>query len=363
MNILCINTNGLHNDGITNSILNYYSHMNKEDMNIDILQTKDVDPSTRTQFENASLNLVFTEYRNRPIRYLIKTAKLIKQKKYDIVHIHGSSALLSLDLAAAKLGGCRVRIAHSRNTTCNHKVLDKLLRPLFIRLCNVRFACGEDAGRWLFGKRNFRVIKNGKDLEQFSFHPETRAKIRDKYGWTGKIVIGHVGNFNYQKNHEFLIQVFSELHKIKDDYQLVLMGSGTDYQTKAMSLVKKSGLEDRVLFMGSVNNVPELLQAMDLMLLPSRFEGLPNVVLEWQAVGLPAIISDKVTHECEVTDLLTYLPIDQGVDCWVDHIVKMHFPDREKASSHACAALKKNGFDIEKNSEILRTLYMKLSER
>lgn len=332
--------------------------MDRKGIDIDILLTKDTDDSIKAIIEKESLNLVFTEYRSHLLRYVVKTAKLIKKARYDIVHVHGSSAVLSLDLLAARLGGCKIRIAHSRNTTCAHKVLDRLLRPLFYVLCNKRFACGEDAGKWLFGNRDFAIIKNGKDLKKFSYNEESRVKIRDRYGWGHKTVIGHVGNFNFQKNHEFLIKVFYELSKKYDNYFLVMVGSGNDYLKKAKEQVIKYGLEDKVLFTGSINNVSELLQGMDIMLLPSHFEGLPNVVLEWQAEGLPAIISDKVTRECEVTDLLTYLPIDQGTDCWVNTIHNMPIPDRKEASENAKVALAQNGFDIERDAEELRNMYL-----
>ena len=358
MRVLCINTNGLRNDGITNSILDYFSHMNRDGISVDVLLTCDVDSEIKEKFEKKLLNLVFVEYRRNPFSYVRKTAKLIKEKKYDIVHVHGSSALLSLDLLAAKIGGCKVRIAHSRNTTCNHKVMDCLLRFPFYWLCNKRFACGEAAGKWLFKNRDFTIIKNGKDLNKFHYNEYIRKRIREKYGWQNKVVIGHVGNFNCQKNHEFLINVFSELSKKNDNYMFVLIGSGQRL-IMVKELAVQLGIKDKVLFTGSINNVPDLLQGMDIMTLPSLFEGLPNVVLEWQALGLPAIISDKVTHECEVTDLLTYLPIDQGIDCWVENILNIFPVDRQKASEKARLALVANGFDIEKDAEELRNLYLK----
>lgn len=361
LKVLCINTNGLHNDGITNSILGYYSHMDITDMTVDLLKTKDVDPSLEERIEKLGLGLRFTDYRKNVLRYIVKTAKLIKQQRYDVVHVHGSSAILSLDLLAAWLGGCKVRIAHSRNTECDHRFADKLLRPLFYMLCTERFACGEDAGRWLFGKRPFSVIKNGKDIEKFRFDRAVRSELRSKYHWEGKRVIGHVGNFNYQKNHEFLIEVFADLLKKSPDSELVLMGSGREYMDNALKQVEMLGISDKVHFMGSINNVAEMQQAIDLMLFPSRFEGLPNVVLEWQLAGLPSIISDKITRECAVTDLVKYLPIDQGISIWVDEVLSTELAeDRTERSAAACEEMRKAGFDIEVNARKLKERYKKL---
>lgn len=360
MKVLCINTNGLRNDGITNSIVNYYRYIDKSNMTIDMLKTRDVEEEIEKKITDIGVGLKFTDYRSSVVRYILKTAKLIKLEKYDIVHVHGSSSILTIDLLAAWLGGCKIRIAHSRNTTCDHKVIDKILRPLFHILCTERFACGEDAGKWLFNDKAFHVIKNGKDLKRFKFNLEIRDRVREENNWNEKIVIGHVGNFNYQKNHDFLIDVFSELCKVNPMYQLVLMGTGKEYMVKAQKKVEELGISDKVLFMGSVDNVEEIQQAVDVMLFPSHFEGLPNVVLEWQISGLPSIISDKITKECAVTDLVSFLPIDQGTEIWVSNVMNLNLVDRLEASEVACDKMIEAGFDIHDNAKKLKNHYERL---
>lgn len=362
MKILCINTNGLRNDGITNSIRNYYGHMDMSDMTVDMLETRFVGRNVEQKFLDLGIRLKKTKPRNHVIPYIISTAHLIKKEGYDIVHIHGSSALLSLDLLAAWLGGCKVRIAHSRNTTCKHEKLDRLLRPIFDLLCTERFACGEDAGKWLFGNRAFSVINNGKDLDAFEFNASARERMRQKYHLEKYTVLGHVGNFNYQKNHNFLINVFADIVQKSDDYRLVLMGTGTEYLEKAKAQVRELGLEDKVFFMGSIDNVAEMLCAMDVMLLPSHYEGLPNVVLEWQLSGLPSFISDKITKECQVTELVHFLPIDKGTEIWVREITNTKMNEdylRLEESKAARETLKKNGYDIQENAVQLKEKYKK----
>ena len=335
-------------------------------MEIHVLNTKEPEAGINQKFVTQGLKMQFTDYRANVLSYLFKTARLVRQERYDIVHVHGSSALLSLDLFAAWLGGCKIRIAHSRNTTCNHKMIDRLLRPFFYCLCNVRFACGTDAGKWLFGNRSFTIIKNGKDLKSFLYNPEIREKIRREYNWEGKTVIGHVGNFNYQKNHEFLINICNSLAQASPEYCFVFIGSGNEYLERAREQVKRLGLEDKVLFTGSIHYVSEMLQGLDIMLLPSRFEGLPNVVLEWQVAGLPSIISDVITQECKLTELVSYLPITQGSDIWVDKIKKTSVLDtqeRENESTRACETMRRNGYDIEQNAALLKQRYMDLIRR
>ena len=137
MKILCINTNGLHNDGITNNILNYFKHMDQNNTEIHILETKATEESMKKSCSAMGLRLVYTAHRKHVLKYLIKTALHIRREKYDIVHVHGSSALLFLDLLAARLGGCKIRIAHSRNTSCSHPRLDQWFRPFFITFANL----------------------------------------------------------------------------------------------------------------------------------------------------------------------------------------------------------------------------------
>lgn len=361
MKVLCVKTNGLCNDGITNSILNYYRHMNCDDVDIHVLKTKEVNPDIERQFAEINCALKFTDYRRNIFSYLFKTSRLIKKEKYDIVHIHGSSALLILDLLAAKIGGCKIRIAHSRNTTCDHKILDKLLRPFFYKLCNVRFSCGEKAGIWLFGNKTFSIINNGVDFKRFTYSNKLRCVIRERYGWNKRKVIGHVGNFNYQKNHKFLIDVFAQLAKLDSSYLFVLVGGGRkEFIDAVKEHVHRVNLDDKVIFMGSINNVNEVLAGMDIMMLPSHFEGLPNVVMEWQAMGLPAIVSDKVTRECAVVDSIKFVSIDNGVKPWVDAVEKLENADRLLAVDEAHKRMKEEGFDIEENAAKLKKIYLSL---
>lgn len=361
MKVLCILTGGLKNDGITNSVLLYYSYMDKSDISIDLLDMgQELEESVINKTKEADVNLKKIVSRRNVILYLVKLYELIKKEKYDIVHVHGSSSLMCLELLASKLAGCKVRIAHSRNTTCSHIIIHKVLKPFFSLLCTHRFACGYDAGKWLFGKKEFIVLHNGKNLNDYSFSNMVREKVRETYGWKNKYIIGHVANFNYQKNHKFLINIFFEYLKVNKESHLILIGRETEagYLKKAKDLINSLKIEDSITFMGSINNVSEILNGMDLMLLPSYFEGLPNVVIEGQISGLPCIISDSITRECSVTDLVSFISIDNVTD-WVNKITKIQQSsfDREKSSKNSIERFKEEGFEIVNNSKKLKSLY------
>ncbi len=301
-------------------------------------------------------------HQKRPIMYCRKLYKIIKTEKYDIVHVHGSSSMMFMQLLTAKIAGVKIRIAHSRNTSCEHKLLNVLFKPFFKRIYTNAFACGKEAGEWLFGKKeNFVIIPNGKDCEMFEFQETIREQYRQKYNLRDKIVIGHIGNFNYQKNHEFLIDIFYELSKLNNNYYLILAGKGT-LEKEIHDKIIELGLQKNVIFLGQVpvKEVANWLQAMDIMVFPSRFEGFPNVLIEWQIAGLPCIISDRITKDVKVTDLVKFISLDKSPKYWAEEIIKIKIQDRNLIKDKVINQIKEHGYDIKENAKRLEKIYENL---
>ena len=239
-------------------------------------------------------------------------------------------AIMSIELLIAKLSGCQVRIAHSHNTTCDYKKVDKLLRPLFYHMYTDAFACGEEAGKWLYRKHPFIVINNGRDINKYRFDGEKRCKMRQQLGINDNtLLIGHVGNFNNQKNQKFLIMIFQEIINMNQDAKLYLMGEGSTRE-KLERLVDSLGLKDKVFFTGSITNIPDMLQAMDVMVFPSLHEGLPLVVVEWQIAALPCLISDTITKSCVYTKLIKFESLEKNYVEWAKQIIEMKLSNREQ---------------------------------
>ena len=355
--VLIINTVGMGFDGITNSIMNYYRFLDKSDMQIDFVATNEVDDRLTNQIEwnGGKVYALFMRNKN-PFQYIKELTKIIKDGEYDIVHAHGNSCTLQTEMYAAKKGGAKVRIAHSRNTTCSHKIFHRILRPFFDRTYTHGFACGVDAGKWLFEDKRFTVITNGTDIEKFSYKNEIRQEYRKKYNLEGKKVIGHVGSFFYQKNHDFLIDIFYELTKMDSECVLFLMGDG-DLRPEIESKAKELGIYDKIIFTGKTLEVPQLLQAMDVMVLPSRFEGLPNVAIEWQIACLPAILSDKVTRDAKITELVEFMGLGEGAKAWATKINDTKIIDRQLISEKIEYTVRFAGFDIQDNAKELKRLY------
>jgi len=363
LKVLMINTVPMRYEGITMVMLNYARNMDRDGLQLDFLANNDVESSIRRELAGMGCGLHVLRNRNRrPLRYVLRLARLIRQNGYEVVHAHGNSCTLAVEMLAARLGGAKVRCAHSHNTKCSSPRLSRRLRPFFERLCTHGFACGTAAGQWLFGERPFVVLNNGTDGKRYGFDAAARTAFREALGIGGRTAIGHVANFNPQKNHAFLIDVFEEVHRRDPDPVLVLVGDGS-CRGEIGERVRQKGLEDSVIFTGTSREIPQILSAMDFMVLPSLFEGLPNVLIEWQASGLRSLVADTVTPECRVTDLVEFLPLKPQV--WVEAILGMRVraEDREADSERAARQIAAAGYDIRENAARLRRLYFEYAGR
>lgn len=357
--VLNVITGGLSREGITTTQLEFMKEMDKHDLQIDIAAVHNNVEDVISDFESSGCRVIrFPDRKKELFTYITEIYKQFKKENYDVVHVHGSSSLMAIELLLAKMAGIKTRIAHSRNTRADHKTVDKVLRPIFNISYTDAVACGNDAGEWLFGKKPFIVLHNGKNLDKFSYSEEQREKIRKKYDIKDKLAIGFVGNFNNQKNLPFLIEVIRCNNKFNSDCVYFLMGDGPEREN-ILNKLHEYNLSDKVILTGRIPMIHDMLQGMDIMLLPSFFEGLPNVVLEWQAAGLPCLISDRITVECKVCDLVQFLPIKNQYAIWVQKINELASVNNRKVISEmACQSLKKHGFDLKENVEFIRNFYL-----
>lgn len=305
--------------------------------------------------KNTSLYIIPRKLSN-PIGYIYTLARIAKD--YDIMHVHGNSATMVLEMIAAKIAKIKVRIAHSHNTTCKMKFIDLLMRPLFYHLCNGRLACGKEAGEWLFKTKEFTIINNGIKSEKFRFDKNTRTFIRHKLGIGNEIVIGHVGNFVEQKNHIFLIEVFLKIHELNNNTKLLLLGDGP--LLKSISeRVKLLDLDKYVIFAGSIENVGEYMNAMDMVIMPSLFEGLPLTLIEEQANGLPILASDTITKDANISGRIEYLSLTESTSNWAKkgiEITAVQTHD-EETSEEAIRMIQKTQYDIKSVTNSLSLYY------
>ena len=283
--------------------------------------------------------------------------KTLRKHPCDVFHIHTHHAMDAFrDALAAKLCGIKTVVVHSHNTSAlyhlgAHRVFRKLLDLLPIR----RFACSIAAGEWMFANKKFRVIHNGLDLDTLYYRDEIQNSVREELGWENKKIIGHVGRFNEQKNHRFLVDIFSEIHKRDQTTHLVLIGKG-ELQDEIRRKVDKMGLNDAVTFMDVRDDVQRLYQGMDLLLFPSLFEGLSVVLVEAQACDLPCLISDSISPETILTDKVVSEPLHSTADVWADKALSILENKAPRTDNRT--AIQEAGYDIAFLADRLADIYL-----
>jgi len=342
--------------GISAVVMNYCSHMDLSKFEIEIAAGEPIADIHKTTCESLGIKLHQLPNRwNGSKKYYKEINRILREKKFDILHVHGNSATMAVELFLGWKHGVKIRIAHSHNTTCTHMRAHKMLLPLFNRLYTHAFACGKKAGEWLFGNKKFYVIPNGFNTQKFKFNAEARNKIRSQLGVEKAFIIGHVGRINEQKNQPFLVKVFEEFAAKRDDAVLLYVGIGPDSE-KLNEIINSSPYKDRIIMYGETNTPEELYSAMDVFVLPSKYEGLPVVLLEAECSGLFCVISDKVTDEMSIDNHISSLSLEAPLQSWCDKIEAIPVIDRLQFYSDNKTDIEK--YDIAECAKRLEELYI-----
>ena len=350
--------------GIQNVFKNYYSHMNTDEFKIDFIVHGDKIGELEKWFESYGSKIYHVSPRKKnPIKNIRQIASVIKNGNYDVVHCrqdyHGAIAMW-----LSKRYGVKIRIIHSHRAYPPEKLHQKFVRIIETKIVKKTathfMACGILAGEWLYGKKAVAenkviVLNNATELDKFVYSKEKRDKIRGLYSLDeNAVVLGHVGRFTEQKNHDLLINIFYGYLKECPNAYLMLVGDGA-LRKSIEKKVNNLGIEKNVLFLGVRNDVPDLLNAMDVFVLPSRYEGLGNVAIESQANGLPVICSGFVPHDVAISDNVLFVEKGKYTDIlrWVSAIDKA----LEKGRSNNIEALRKAGYDITIEAKKLEEIY------
>ena len=302
---------------------------------------------------------------SRPRAYYRNTLKLLAEGGYDCAHIHGDLAYLLLIFArAAKRAGVGKVLLHSHAAGIDGRLrrvkgaLHRLARPFLKRWATDFAACSDKAAAWMYPnlpERRVRMVNNGVEVARFAFDPGRRERLRDELGLRDAFVVGHVGRFAWQKNHDYLLEAFRAIRSRVPNAKLLLVGEGVLFDAMRQRAVSL-GIQGDVIFYGASYDVAGLMQAMDLFLLPSRFEGLPVSGVEAQAAGLPVIFSDAVTRQASLTENAWFLPVDaQSLDAWAQRAADVAAMDVDRASG--CEAVRRAGFTIQDTVAAFLALY------
>lgn len=367
MKVLEINVDDIGMGGVFSLVKNVIENKDKS-LDIDIATIEPFERKENIELLNRlGCNVFYIGYSKSKILkqfYCIKNLiYLIKKNNYDCVHIHADVAnKLFVSSLASKLAGVQHIIIHSHasgvdgNNRFIKRIFHKMCVPFLKYLATDYLTCSDLAAKWMFPNiKSTKVvmIKNGVHLSNFKFNIDIRNKIRKENNLDGHFVIGHVGRFAYQKNHEYLINVFAELTKEIPNAKLLLIGEGILKQ-QIEEKVRILGLNNKVIFYGTSNNVANLFMAMDVFVLPSHFEGLPIVGVEAQATGLPVIFSDKITKEARLINEVHFLPIDlDHISQWCKTIKSLLYYKRYDTYYE----LINKRFDISQTVETLNNIY------
>ena len=354
--------------GAESRIMDMYRHIDREKVQFHFVQhTKD-----RCAFQDEVENLGGMVY--HVPRFNVKNYFIYRKAWSDffkehpeikVVHGHMTSTA-AIYLPIAKRSGVDITIAHARSAGVDpglKGIMTRFLRRKLYKKCDYRFTCSEMAGESVFGnqksiERKATFIPNAINVDRFVYDEKTRAQVRYELGITDKFVIGHVGRFSHMKNHKYMLQIleqciFLEKEKKVPETILMFLGDG-ELKEKIMELAMEMGITSRVLFMGNKKDVFRYYQAMDYFLLPSLYEGLPGTAIEAQASGLVGILSDTVTSEAIVTDLLQMRSIKEEPIDWAREIMKM--PARKR--SYYADVVRKASFDVKEQAKKMQRFYL-----
>lgn len=344
--------------GIKSVIMNYYENIDRDIIQFDFIVDSDSPLKDYSDIEKLGGRV----FEIPPVQHLwghiIECRRILKRENYLIAHAYVNT-LNVFPMFAAKLAGVPIRIAENLSTAHHREgktFLKKALKPLCKWFPTHLAANSKFSGEWLYGEkamRNCKILYNAIDLDKFHYDAELREATRKTFGWTDKFVIGHIGRFQYQKNHEFLIDIFNEIHKIDDSAILILIGYG-DLKNSIFEKIDRYGLTDYVVDLGGREDIAQFYNAMDCFVLPSFYEGLPVVGIESQATGVPCVISTEVTKETKITDVMEFIGLAEGAEEWARRILKWKNYKRKCVDDQITAS----GYNIKNEAHLLKEYYL-----
>ncbi|MBQ9436818.1 MAG: glycosyltransferase, partial [Lachnospiraceae bacterium] len=273
-------------DGMSNFIMNAYRRIDREKLQFDFIVMGEKNPNYHEEIRMLG-GKVFRIPRmaNRPISHFTEIRKIVRREGYQTVFRHTDTCTVAYELWAAKLGGAKELCPHAHSTRALHPFWNDFSRPVLNRVSTRRLACGKAAGDWLYGGKNYEIIYNGIDLEDFRFSLEKRQKARNQITASkNALLVGHIGNFFSAKNHLFLLEIFSKIKKQEENAELALIGDG-ELRSEIIEKIKELHLENSVKLLGERKDVSSLIQGLDILVFPSLYEGLPIALIEAQASG------------------------------------------------------------------------------
>ena len=345
--------------GVMQVIYNWHKNIDKTKIQFDYLCFMNSKTPIQKEIANLGGNVYCIHWKGifYVFPFIKKIFKFFKTHRYNILHSH-ITQMNFFYLPIAKLCGVKNIIQHSHAIKWSDKFLNGLrnrflffwIRPFITK----KLACSDSAGKFLF-KKGYTLINNGIDTDKFKFNQEVRNKTRKVLNIENKFVIGHIGRFSYDKNHEFLVDIFKEVDKQNNNSILLLIGDGP-LKKKIEQKVNNLNLSNNVIFAGTKNNVNDYYQAMDIFVFQSLFEGLGIVAVEAQCSGLHCFVSDGVPNEAIICNTIK-IPLSKSAKEWADIILEK---TKNFERKDCFEFIKKAGFDIQETAKQIQNIYLDL---
>lgn len=362
--VLQINAGSNNFGGVSAIVLNIYRNIDKSKVQFDFLTpNKTTYAMYRDEIKALGGRIFEFGINSKTFPGKLKLAKKLKEflseNKYDIIHINSGALLFNCIVAKAckKYSNAKIFV-HSHNNGGRNGFKELICMPLkksLVKHSDLLLACSASSAEYMFPKANAGeavIVNNGIDAKKFAYNESVRKKIREEYGLSDNFVIGNIGRFMPQKNHEFIIDIFAEIFEKRKDARLMLVGQG-ELEESIKEKVNRLGLTDSVLFMGQRNDIDKLCQAMDVFFLPSLFEGFGIVNLEAQAAGLVCVTSDGVPNDADAAGNMKRLSLKLPHDKWIDSLLNIDTSKRTDLSDKIISA----GFDIKETGKLMQKLY------
>lgn len=355
----------MNRGGAETMIMNIYRNIDRSKVQFDFIVHTDDKCTYDDEIVSLGGNIYHVpKYRAMNHIAYIRHWKNIFRNHNTAMIIHGHiRSTASIYLKIAKEKGLST-IVHSHSTSSRGEFFSRIFKALLqINICNSAdylMACSINAAKWLFGnnimQKPLELLNNSIESDKFIFNKSMRSELKKQCNLKDKFVIGHVGSFTSPKNHNYIVEIFSEIYSLNNKAVLLLIGDG-DLLSVIKNKVNKLGLESSVIFLGVQSNVNTWLNLMDVFLMPSLFEGLPVSLIEAQANGLRCIVSDTISNEVNITNLVEFIPLSKPANYWAEQVLK-YADGYERKDTYA--AIYAAGYDIRDNAKWLENFYLNI---
>ena len=349
--------------GLETLVMNLYRNIDKTKVQFDFIIHGDGPNDFKDEIKKLGGKVYRLPNIKKYNKYKKQLTKILNENKgiYHLMHIHAAYASVYFDAKIAKESGINKIIVHSHSSNSEmvkRKIFTLLFKRKLAKITDYKFGCSKDSIKWLFGnkavkEKDYKIINNAIDTEKYKFNESIRKEIRKELDLTNKFVIGHVGRLAKVKNHEFLLKVFKKVLEKEKNSVLLLVGKGEE-QSNLINQAKELGINDSIKFLGDRDDINRILQAMDMFVFPSLYEGFSIALLEAQTSGLKCFVSESVDKRSKLTEQLEFVSLNKTPEEWADQILNSKTYDRKDISLE----IKNKKYDIIDLTKDIQEFYL-----